>query len=151
MDIDYHVATDSDSPLLAKMNLRLIRDEGHRNPMTLAELERRMEGWLCAEYRAVLFEYQGVPCGYALYRQEPDHVYLRQFYVDPMFRRQGVGRQALNWLMANEWQDQQRIRLDVLTGNHTGLSFWEAMGFSSYCITLERETPPATSDCDETA
>jgi hypothetical protein len=35
-------AAVDDVPLLAAMNSRLIRDEGHRNPMTLPELEERM-------------------------------------------------------------------------------------------------------------
>ncbi len=38
--IDCRHAGPQDVALLAQMN-RLIRDEGHRNPMTLAELEER--------------------------------------------------------------------------------------------------------------
>lgn len=35
---------------------QLIQDEGHRNRMTVAELEQRMRGWIAGEYRAVIFE-----------------------------------------------------------------------------------------------
>jgi hypothetical protein len=52
----YRFATTHDVRALAKMNHELIRDEGHRNPMTLAELERRMETFLEGEYKAVVFE-----------------------------------------------------------------------------------------------
>ena len=46
--------------LLAALNHQLIRDEGHRNPMTEAQLARRMRGWLArGEYRAELFEEHG--------------------------------------------------------------------------------------------
>ena len=36
-------ATLADAALLAELNRQLIRDEGHRNSMSLAELETRME------------------------------------------------------------------------------------------------------------
>jgi len=38
--------TTDDCPQLARLNLQLIRDEGHRNPMTSDELEARMRTWL---------------------------------------------------------------------------------------------------------
>lgn len=52
----YHLANDADLPLLAEWNRQLIQDEGHRNPMTVAELQARIQGWLAGEYRAVVFE-----------------------------------------------------------------------------------------------
>src|SRR5205823_12203336 len=39
-------ATQNDCPLLAKLNHQLIRDEGHRNTMNVAELEARMRGFI---------------------------------------------------------------------------------------------------------
>ena len=58
----YRIATAEDSPMLAELNSQLIRDEGHRNPMTIAQLEERMRGWLTSgEYRAVLFEENHTP------------------------------------------------------------------------------------------
>ncbi len=41
----------ADSPKLAEMNYKLIRDEGHRNPMNKVQLTRRMKNWLRGEYR----------------------------------------------------------------------------------------------------
>jgi hypothetical protein len=52
----YRQATLNDSSLLAKLNHQLIRDEGHRNPMTVPELENRMRGWLSTDYEAIIFE-----------------------------------------------------------------------------------------------
>ena len=43
-------AIQSDVPWLAKMNQELILDEGHRNKMTLPELEQRMSDFLQKEY-----------------------------------------------------------------------------------------------------
>jgi len=39
----------NDCPLLAGSNHQLIRAEGHRNRMTVAELEGRMRDWLASE------------------------------------------------------------------------------------------------------
>ena len=46
--MEYRPATPADAPALAAMNAQLIRDEGHRNRMTVAELEGRMAGWLAS-------------------------------------------------------------------------------------------------------
>lgn len=122
------------------MNKRLIIDEGHRNPMSLAESTERMRGWLASEYEAVLFDCgDQVNVGYALYRYDTDWVYLRQLFVATEHRRQGVGKGAMAWLIANAWPKQQRVRLDLLIGNPAAVAFWHSMGFEDYCITMERE------------
>src|SRR5580698_643303 len=54
--MNFRRATGADTSLLAALNHQLIRDEGHRNRMTIDELERRMRQWLETEYSAVLFE-----------------------------------------------------------------------------------------------
>ena len=45
-DLQYRFATQENVQLLAEMNQQLIRDEGHRNKMTLPQLQERMSGWL---------------------------------------------------------------------------------------------------------
>lgn len=134
----YRRATLDDVGVLAQLNQQLIRDEGHRNRMTLPELEERMTGWLAGDYEAVLLEREGRPVGYALFRREPESVYLRQFFVAPECRRQGIGREALKWLSEDVWAGAQRVRIDVLVGNEAGVAFWRAVGFRDYCITMER-------------
>lgn len=140
--IDYRFATKADCPALAVLNRRLIEDERHRNPMTLGELEQRMAGWLEGEYKAVIFSRGGMVLGYALYRREPEWYYLRQFFVDREFRRQGIGRTAMKWLMENAWQDAPRLRVEVLVGNARAIAFWHSVGFSDYCLTLEQPITP---------
>ena len=132
-------ARRSDAAGLACMNHELIRDEGHRNPMSVAELEVRMAKWLEGEYQAVLFEERGVPLGYALFRREPEWVYLRQFFVARGHRREGIGREAIEGLLAGAWKEVPRVRTDVLVGNAAGIAFWRAMGFEDYCVTMEFE------------
>jgi len=136
--MEYRRATAADVPALAAMNRQLIRDEGHRNPMTVAELADRMAGWLAGEYEAVLFEEGGSPVGYALYRRQPEYVYLRHLFVRPEDRRRGVGRAAVGWLRRHAWAGG-RVRVEVLVGNAAGVAFWRALGFADYGLTLELE------------
>jgi len=66
----FRPATIADCPLLADLNHQLIRDEGHRNRLAVAELEQRMRGWLAGEYRAVLYEDGREVVAYALFREQ---------------------------------------------------------------------------------
>ena len=121
------------------MNQQLIEDKGHRNPMNLTELEARMASMLGGDYTATLFE-QGKGVGaYALWTEQPDWVYLRQFFVARDSRRRGIGAQAIRVLADEVWPADKRIRVDVLIGNRPALAFWRAVGFVDYLITLEME------------
>jgi GNAT superfamily N-acetyltransferase len=93
------------------------------------------------DYSAVIFERSGELLGYALFRRDSDHVYLRQLFVRPEHRRRGIGRLAVSWLWKNVWADASRVRIDVLIGNSTGAAFWRAMGFRDYCVTMEMDRP----------
>jgi GNAT superfamily N-acetyltransferase len=131
-------ATVHDARLLAAMNYQLIRDEGHRNTMSLDQLEERMTEWLQGAYQAVLFEEESESAGYALFRQELEWIHLRQFFVRAEFRRQGIGTAAMQWLFQNPWKDALRIRLEVLIGNTKAAAFWRSLGFAEYCVTMEK-------------
>ncbi len=135
----YRVANADDASLLARLNKQLIDDEGHRNSMTVVELEQRMRDWLSGEYQGVIFERDGAALGYALFRNEPEYVYLRQFFVCREHRRQGIGRDAIAWLRKHAWNDCVRLRLDVLVGNTAAIAFWRSVGFHDYCLTMESE------------
>ena len=135
----------SDCAVLAEMNHQLIRDEGHRNPMTISELAERMNNWLSGHgYRAVLFEEDGKPAAYALFRTEPDAgIYLRQFFVARVHRRRGVGSQAVATLFREVFPAGARVTLDILAHNEAGANFWAAAGFQRYSVCLERFNTPA--------
>ena len=130
-------ATLEDCGLLAELNHQLIRDEGHRNQMTVPELERRMRDWLSSEYAAVIFEEGKEVVAYALYRERPDEVYLRQLFVVQIRRRQGIGRRAFEILRFRLWPKGRRLTVDVLVQNAAAISFWRSVGFNDYCLTLE--------------
>src|SRR3712207_5255031 len=110
--------------MLARMNKDLIEDERYRNPMTQPDLERRMRGMLEGGYTATVFESDDQVVAYALWIEEPDWVYLRQFFVARGFRRRGIGARAIHVLIEQVWPAGKRVRVDVLVGNQPALEFW---------------------------
>ena len=130
-------ATAEDCPLLAKLNHQLIGDEGHRNRMTVPELEQRMKDWLEKEYVAIVFEDASEVVAYALYREQPEEIYLRQLFVVRHRRRRGIGRRALHILRSEIWPKTKRLTVDVLVQNEQAIAFWRAVGYRDYCLTLE--------------
>jgi ribosomal protein S18 acetylase RimI-like enzyme len=136
--MQYRTATTSDVPLLARMNEHLRQDERSRWSLTMPQLEERMRRLLVDEgYIAILFEIDSESVAYALYRPVEGGIHLRQFFVSRDFRRQGVGRQAIEILLNHIWPPEARITLDVLVQNQQGQAFWKALGFSEYAVTLE--------------
>ena len=133
----FRPATTDDCLLLAELNHQLIRDEGHRNPMTVPELEQRMRGWLSGEYRAVIYEDAGEVAAYALFREEEREIYLRQLFVVPHRRSQGLGRRAVEILRSQLWPKSKRLTVDVLTTNKRAVSFWRSVGYADYSLSLE--------------
>ena len=134
----YRFATIADCPLLAEWNHQLIHDEGHRNPMAVAELEKRMHDWLdSAEYRAVIFSEKNEVVAYALFRETEYEIYLRQFFVVRHRRREGLGRRAIQHLFDELWSPHKRWTVAVLIKNLPALAFWRAMGYDDYALNLE--------------
>ena len=105
--------------------------------MTVPELVNRMRFWLETDYQATIFEDGSGIVAYALYREEKDHLYLRQFFVQRHKRRAGIGQQCVKILFSRVWPKDKRIIVEVLCHNQTGIAFWRAVGFTDYCLTLE--------------
>jgi GNAT superfamily N-acetyltransferase len=137
--LGHRVATFGDIPTLARMNQQLIEDEGHRDRLSLHQLEARMRSLLDGDYTATLFEWDSQIVAYGLWRDEPDWVYLRQFFVARDCRRRGIGAHAARLLTDEVLPADKRIRVNVLIGNRPALEFWRAVGFVDYLITLEME------------
>lgn len=136
MNVAWSEASEADISLLAEWNHQLIRDEGHRNPMTVEQLAERMGKWLQGEYRAVVFSTDEA-AAYALFKVEADMVYLRQFFVRRDRRRSGIGRAALGILREEVWPRGVRLTVDVLCRNQNAIAFWRSVGYRDYCLTLE--------------
>src|SRR5260370_18559719 len=104
----FRTATLDDCPRLAELNHQLIRDEGHRNRMTVPELEQRMRGWISGEYRAVIYEDGGEVVAYALFREQPEEIYLRQLFVVRHRRSQGIGGRGIEILWSQRLPEGTR-------------------------------------------
>jgi len=136
MNLSWHYVSDADIALLAEWNHQLIREEGHRNPMTVEQLAGRMKKWMEGEYKAVVFS-NDEAVGYALYKRDDESIYLRQFFVRRDKRRLGIGREAFGQLRREVWPPGVRLTVDVLCQNLGGVAFWRGVGYQDYCLTLE--------------
>src|SRR2546423_1464875 len=133
----FRAATLDDCAKLAELNHQLIHDEGHRNPMTVPELEQRMRAWLSSEYRAIIYEDGGEVVAYALFREQADEIYLRQLFVVRHRRSQGIGRRAVELLRSQIWPKHKRLTVEVLVANKRAVKFWRSVGYRDYALSLE--------------
>ena len=116
-----------DIPQLAVFNKQLIEDEKSDNPMSVPELEKRMEGFLKTEYDAYFFEKDCAIVGYALVKKTCTPLYLRQFFICREYRKEHCGTEAFHALL--EYLNVDSIDIEVLSGNEAGNRFWESLGF----------------------
>ena len=137
--------TADDLSRLGEWNAALIHDEGHDNPMTVAELTERMREWLVGEYRARIFVCDSVDTGYALYRELREFVHLRQFYIASEHRRRGIGAAALGALREREFPASKRVLVEAMSWNAAALAFWRACGFCDRYVGLEAPPLPEPS------
>ncbi|MFT4688390.1 MAG: GNAT family N-acetyltransferase [Verrucomicrobiia bacterium] len=143
--MNWRTANRDDLDLLAQWNAELIEDEGHRNPMTHAQLHTRMADWIADEYTATVFTSPTRDIAYALQREDEEKVYLRHFFVDREHRRQGHGREAMRILTKDIWPQDKRLVVEVLADNAAAYTFWSAMGYHPHSISLERIPGTAAS------
>src|SRR5437870_9469274 len=129
----YRHATLDDCPLLAELNCQLIRDEGHRNRMTLPELEQRMRGWLAGiggDLAVVLSVVQGTPAEWADCISEQGTWWLQNVATAQAFRGRRLGEVAVG--MAGEHLAELGVRdvyLDCTDVRGFLPAFYERLGF----------------------
>ena len=142
----YRFATPDDAALLARLNAQLVAEGADFGPTEPAWLEQRMRGWLSSgRDRAVLFEDQrGRLVAYALYEEQAQEIYLRQFLVRNAARHSGIGRQAFELLRSKIWSAHKRLTLEVLSSNRAGYRFWRSLGYRNCAVTLEIPASTAT-------
>ena len=127
----------TDAERLAELNKHLIEDERHPNPMNIAQLTQRMKEWLATDYICYVAKQNEGIVAYCLYRDDGEHYYMRQLYVDRTYRRKGIATQLLDWLYANAWTDK-KVRLDVLAHNEDAVAFYKNYGFRIGVFRMER-------------
>ncbi len=119
--------TPDDVGTLAVLNKQLIEDEKSDNPMTAAELEERMRGFLETDYDAYFFVENREVMGYALVNKARKPMYLRQFMIERKYRKQHNGTKAFHMLL--NYLKVKELEVEVLPWNEAGLAFWESCGF----------------------
>ena len=122
---------------LAHLNRQLIEDEGHPNPMTVAELTERMVNWLRGDYECYVARRGGRTLGYCVYRESPEYYYLRQLFVVRDYRRRGTATRLLDWMYVPVW-GAKPVRLDVFTHNTDAVAFYRAYGFRVAVLRMEK-------------
>lgn len=130
----YVKAGEDHIDLLVRMNRHLIQDERSSNPMSDRQLRHRMLNFLQSNFEAYISFRGEEPVGYVLYRLEVEYVYVRHFFINRDFRRQGYGEAFMKWLMENPWRAYKRVSLDVLAHNESGRRFWRAVGFQEQYV-----------------
>ncbi len=136
---------DSDVDQIAQMNKELIEDEGHTNPMNLAELKERLHHFVSRDGWTVdVFTSNLMIIGYATYRLEANiskindtTIHIRQFYIARSQRGKGMGRRAYRLLIESQRQAPKRILIEVLESNPGGKAFWSRIGFTPYAMSME--------------
>ena len=122
---------------LAELNRCLIEDERHPKPMNISELTERMEAWLTTNYICYIAKENRHIVAYCLYRDDGEHYYMRQLYVDRAHRRKGIATQLLDWLYENVWTGK-KVRLDVLAHNKDAVAFYKRYGFRIGVFRMEK-------------
>jgi GNAT superfamily N-acetyltransferase len=80
---------------------------------------------------------------YALLRDTPEWVHLRQFFVSRDRRRRGIGARAVALLRDSVIPPDKPVIVEAMAWNHRALSFWRAVGFADRYVGLESR--PAAS------
>ena len=159
-DIVVRRARQDDVPQIAAWNAQLIRDEQNDAGADADDVEPRLREWLAKDYVACVFEGMtlaslaaprggavspsGRPFGtdvprafgYAIFRELPDCVHLRHFFVEAAFRRRGYGRRAFERLR-EMFPRGKRILVEVLVWNAPGAAFWKSVGFEARYLGLQ--------------
>jgi len=139
-NLTFRQATKDDCELLGRLNYHLIHDLGLPHLMSVPEMGKRMRKMLAFDHRAILFEINGKAVAYALYRESPHDIYLRQFLVIRSHRRRGIARRALGMLRAHVWSKTKGLTVEVLVSNQRALEFWRKAGYTD--LSLKLEIPP---------
>jgi diamine N-acetyltransferase len=98
------------------------------NSISIAEAHFEPKAWFRAIY------YGEEPAGFAMVWRDPDErlFYIWRFMVDAGFQGKGVGRRAIELLLAEARADGvDEVTLSVVPGPHSATAFYEGCGFEA--------------------
>ena len=132
-------ALASDVPVLFQMLRASAADQGFPDALAVTESDLLQDGFgPQPTFRAVIASLDGAPAGTALYFfnystwVSRNGLYLEDLYVDPNFRRRGIGRALLDhlWTLARE-QGCLRMQWVVHRDNHRAIRLYRSFGARS--------------------
>jgi GNAT superfamily N-acetyltransferase len=95
-----------------------------------------VETLLAAGHRAWIAREGGSAVGYAMLRENGDHLFVRHFVIEESRRGRGLGRRFATLLA--ERHAWPAMRLDVTDGDDRARAFWRAMGFAPPAVSMRR-------------
>jgi GNAT superfamily N-acetyltransferase len=134
IDVEVRAATITDVPLL----LSFIRAMAAFEKLTVTATEESLEAALFGEApaaRTLLAFVDGQPIGYVTYfftfatMEAKRGLWLDDLFIDPAFRRKGIGRALMAYLADVARQNQcGRFEWMVLDWNEGAISFYKGLG-----------------------
>jgi len=98
------------------------------NSVSIAEAYFEPNAWFRAIY------WGDEPAGFVMIWRDPQErvFYIWRFMVDARFQRQGIGRRALELLLAEARADGvPEVKLSVVPGERGAMAFYERFGFTA--------------------
>ena len=130
--------TPEDRDLVVPMVQAFYRSDAVDHPVDAAILERSFQDAASpAEplLRGLLIQWEGRPAGYMYltqcYSAEVGGrcVFLEEIYLEPEYRRRGLGAQIMAWL-EQEYPAARRFRLEVTQANQGAISLYQRAGYT---------------------
>ena len=132
-------ASDAEMTVVGRLLQQMAADHGVTFDLDHeTRLARTLVG---AGHRATLFMDGDRPAGFCMWIDLGDHVFIRQFMIDPAHRGQGLGRAIFTRLRAEVFPPKAKFRLEVQTP--AAERFWSALGFVVKSTGMQLDLPEA--------
>jgi GNAT superfamily N-acetyltransferase len=127
-------ATIQDAPLIYRMIRELAEFERETHLCVIKESDLMRDGFGDdPKFSALIAEWDGKPAGYALFFNcystwVGPELYLEDLYVQPKFRRKGIGMALLSEVARIGLQTCRAMRWEVLDWNQDAIALYEGLG-----------------------
>ncbi len=127
-------ATVQDAPLIYRMIRELAEFERESHLCVIEEGDLVRDGFGDdPKFSALIAEWEGTVAGYALFFDcystwVGPELYLEDLYVQPEFRRKGIGMALLSEVARIALQRSRAMRWEVLDWNQDAIALYKALG-----------------------
>jgi GNAT superfamily N-acetyltransferase len=127
-------ATVQDAPLIYRMIRELAEFERESHLCVIEESDLVRDGFgNNPQFCALIAEWDGAPAGYAIFFDcystwVGPELYLEDLYVQPQFRRKGIGMALLSAVARTGLQRCRAMRWEVLDWNQDAIALYRSLG-----------------------